>query len=157
MYGLELPRGKAITFSSMCITNDTFPDCIATNDTFSVEPLKLDIYAVFDGHGGKQAATFASRNLTEKLLGLAKESAASSNKAKRDPRDLQELSFPAELDSSVWSHWESQDQLTEVLPGCLTDAFCKLQEDFFQQSKVRQSYVSGLYLGGVGKTRKEKF
>lgn len=151
MYGLKLPHGKAITFSSMYITDDTFPDWTATNDTFSVEPVKLDIYAVFDGHGGKQAATFASRNLTEKLLGIAKESAASSIKAKRESGDLQELSFPAELDSNIWSHWESQDQLTEVLPGCLTDAFCKLQADFFQQSKVRQSYVSGLYLGGLRK------
>ena len=118
----------------------------------------MDIYAVFDGHGGKQAATFASRNLTDKLLSLLKESAASNSKASGGPSDLQEMSFPAELDSEIWSHWESQDKLTDNLPECLTEAFCKLQEDFFQQSKVRYKYccpytpVPSLGLVGWGTT-----
>ena len=96
----------------------------------------MDVYAVFDGHGGKQAATFASRNLTEKLVGLLRKSASSDKTSKGSP-DLHKLSFPAELDNEVWTYWESQDKLMEVLPGCLTEAFCKLQEDFFQQTKVR--------------------
>ena len=95
----------------------------------------MDIYAVFDGHGGKQAATYASRNLTDKLLGVLKEKGASRDSAKGTALP-QELSFPAELDSDVWSSWESQDLLTEDLPGCLAEAFGKLQEDFFQQAKV---------------------
>ena len=113
--------------------------------------VKMDVFAVFDGHGGKQAATYASRNLTDKLLGLLKER-TSSKAASKDPAALQELSFPEELGSESWSHWESQDQLTESLPYCLEEAFGKLQEDFFQQSKVSFDFIfAGLsfFLAGL--------
>lgn len=115
--------------------------------------LSLDIYGVFDGHGGKQAATYASRNVTDKLLASLKEKLATTGSslnaasaAKQDPQ------LPPEVDRSLRDIWGLQDQITESLPESLADTFDRLQEDFFQQTKVstqKDRSSSGHRVGGI--------
>jgi hypothetical protein len=95
----------------------------------------MAVYGIFDGHGGKQAANYASRNLADKLLSAIGQADRSDFKDP-DSAALEQLRSCTKLDSKDWEVWEGQDQLTECLPGSLVQAFQRLQSDFFEQCKV---------------------
>ena len=95
----------------------------------------MDIFGVFDGHGGKQAATFASRNLTERLLSILMTKAATESELE-DCSALDQLQNSEGVDSELWTAWDKQDKLITQLPGSLVESFHKLQHQFFQQAKV---------------------
>lgn len=103
-------------------------------DNTAVVEASVDIFGIFDGHGGKQAATYASRHMADLLLAtLAEENMAEFAKECEARDQLLACSHVTEEMSNLW---EAQDQLVDVLPGSLTKVFGKLQTDFFQHTKV---------------------
>jgi len=107
----------------------------------------MAVYGVFDGHGGKQAANYASRNLADKLLSAICQ-ASKSEFEEADCTAREELRGCSKLDGGDWGVWEGQDQVIEALPAALTQAFERLQTDFFEQCKVCCSHQSTVAFGG---------
>lgn len=98
-------------------------------------PVSIDVFGVFDGHGGKQAATYASRNLTDKLLAVIKDKEIAALKDEESEAQQLLQDFDG-IDAKLRTTWESQDRLLSGLPECLVETFHQLQHDFFQQAKV---------------------
>ena len=96
----------------------------------------MAVYGVFDGHGGKQAANFASRNLTEKLLAALEETSKSLKNEEPESTALEELRGCSRLEGPDWALWQGQDRVIDALPAALTSAFQRLQADFFENCKV---------------------
>ena len=97
--------------------------------------MTLDFFGIYDGHGGKQAATYASRHLPDKLLEVvptASQREAGVGKAEPPP----ELQSCKKLSEEDWMVWEQQEALVSGLPEALVEAFQKLQSDFFETTKV---------------------
>lgn len=98
------------------------------------EDSSLDLFGVFDGHGGKQAATFAARHLTEYLIALLGEREATAKGSRAHaPTDLREAN---RVDDRCWKAWEQQFDLTARLPEAISDAFALVQKHFFDSLKV---------------------
>ena len=115
----------------------------------------MAVYGVFDGHGGKQAANFASRNLTDKLLAALEESTRSLEHEEPESTAREELQGCSRLEGADWALWQRQDRVIDALPAALTSAFQRLQADFFENCKV--SGLSSLLehlVGSRGSKRK---
>ena len=93
-----------------------------------------DIFGVFDGHGGKQAANFASKHvlriLQDKLAGVTVQAGADL------PEELQEYSQLSKDDRLVW---QTQDALVQELPAALVSTFQEVQEQFHKHTQVQSA------------------
>ena len=140
----------------MCLTSYVFAGAST--------PVGADIFGIFDGHGGKQAATFVSKHLTSRLLeevaatgashSVQQEAAAHSQAPDPDLMatslesgsswlaDRQPDSIPEQLkqcDSlapEAWAAWHAQDALVDVLPDVLCSTFSSVQRDFYVGTQV---------------------
>lgn len=126
----------------------------------------LDVFGIFDGHGGKQAAAFASKHLVPTLLaeldsGGAADKGGSHPRAAAaggsgggggggaegvgpgpcDPPEAAEVLGCAEIPAGDKALWRCQDRVSAALPGALCRAFCGVQDQFFNTSKVRVGRV----------------
>lgn len=96
-----------------------------------------DLFGVFDGHGGKQAANFASKHV---LPILQEELAGASLKAESAlPEDLLEY---AELSDEDKHAWHMQDTMVQHLPAALVSTFRKVQDQFHANTQVCQGSLS---------------
>ena len=96
----------------------------------------MAVYGVFDGHGGKQAANFASRNLTDKLLAALEETTRFPEHEEPESTAREELQGCSRLGGEDWALWQGQDRVIDALPAALTSAFQRVQADFFENCKV---------------------
>lgn len=86
---------------------------------------------MFDGHGGKQAANFASKHV---LPILQEELAGASVKTNTAlPEDLGEYTELSDEDKLAW---QMQDAMVQCLPTALVSTFRKVQEQFHANTKV---------------------
>ena len=122
----------------------------------------LDVFGIFDGHGGKQAAAFASKHLVATLLAELHSSGEADKGGSHpraaaargsggggvaegvgpgpcDPPEAAEVLGCAEIPAGDKALWRSQDRVSAALPGALCRAFRGVQEQFFNTSKVRLS------------------
>ena len=97
----------------------------------------IDIFGIFDGHGGKQAATYASRHMTDLLVAALNDEEAEEGKLE-DCAPQEQLHNCGHISEAMSGLWESQDQLIGNLPMSMTKSFEKLQSDFFEHNKVSQ-------------------
>ena len=90
-----------------------------------------DIFGVFDGHGGKQAANFASKHvlpiLQNELAG------ANINTDTALPEGLWEYT---ELPDEDKLAWQMQDTMVQCLPTALVSTFRKVQDQFHANTQV---------------------
>ena len=90
-----------------------------------------DVYGVFDGHGGKQAAAFASKHilpiLQEQLAGVDVNTDASV------PEELESFPQVSDEDKLVW---QTQDALLQKLPEALVQTFKRVQDQFHEHTQV---------------------
>lgn len=92
---------------------------------------------MFDGHGGKQAASFASKHV---LPILQEELAGASLKTESAlPEDLLEYSELSDEDKHAW---HMQDTMVQRLPAALVATFRKVQDQFHANTQVCQSSAS---------------
>lgn len=105
--------------------------------------VKYDVFGVFDGHGGKQAANFAAKHV---LPILQEELADMSLKPGTTlPEALEGYSQVSDEDKLAW---QTQDAMVERLPAALVSTFKKVQDQFHEHAKVIiTSMVSSLLLG----------
>ena len=103
--------------------------------TPGIGAVKADIFGVFDGHGGKQAATYASRNLVERLQAVLQEHTSLESDL-QEPCSLQRLRTLDAVEDRTWQLWDAQDRVIQKLPSSLVECFSQLQSDFFKQAKV---------------------
>ena len=90
-----------------------------------------DVYGVFDGHGGKQAAVFASKH----VLPLLQEELADTS-VKTDiivPEGLEGYNQLSEEDKLAW---QAQDALVQQIPAALVATFHKVQQQFHEHTQV---------------------
>lgn len=90
------------------------------------------MYGVFDGHGGKQAATFAAKHivpvLQEQLVSVPLSS---------DHQLIQKLEeYKNQLSAKDTATWQAQDTLLAALPGALVTTFSQVQKEFFEHTQV---------------------
>ena len=97
-----------------------------------------EIYGVFDGHGGKQAAVFSSKQFVNHLQQAVAKQGHQEN-ANDQPDIPKELQACAELKPEVWEAWDAQERLVACLPEAFVSCFKTLQDGFFEQSKVPYS------------------
>ncbi len=90
-----------------------------------------NVFGVFDGHGGKQAANYASKH----VLPVLQEELA-------DGLPVQDLILPEDLEgySKLTEEdklaWQAQDALMQRLPAALVTTFRKVQEQFHEHTQV---------------------
>ena len=100
--------------------------------------ISYDVYGVFDGHGGKQAATFASKHvlpvLQEELV------AVQLKPASQLPEELESFSQISDQDRLVW---QTQDALLSELPAALVNTFRKVQDQFHERTQVQSPELNG--------------
>ena len=110
--------------------------------------MTLDFFGIYDGHGGKQAATYASRHLPDKLLEvLPPASQREADVAKAEPPP--ELQSCKKLSEEDWVVWEQQEALVSGLPEALVEAFQKLQSEFFETTKVSSRLLCDWLIAAV--------
>ena len=104
--------------------------------------IDYDLFGVFDGHGGKQAANFASKHVLpifqEELAG------ASLTTDTALPEDLSEYT---ELSDDDRLAWQVQDAMVQCLPTALVSTFRKVQDQFHANTKVCCCSATGFFLG----------
>lgn len=99
----------------------------------------MDVFGVFDGHGGKQAALFAKNHSLVHLTSAIKEHVKQegANFEGDIPEDLKSCS---DVHQSVWTEWSQQQKLIESLPNAYISCFKHLQEAFFEGAKVSHCF-----------------
>ena len=91
------------------------------------------LYGVFDGHGGKQAAAFASKHILPVLQQqLTSIQAPCGAKLCDELEDYREW-LPEE---DIFA-WQAQDAFAEALPRALAQTFRQVQEQFHEHTKVK--------------------
>ncbi|KAK9830885.1 hypothetical protein WJX81_001707 [Elliptochloris bilobata] len=90
-------------------------------------PASLDVFGIFDGHGGKQAAASGRGG-----AGVG----GSPGMDLGDLEEAAELLSCEQVPEGDKALWVSQDAAAVALPGALSRAFCGVQEQFFETSKV---------------------
>lgn len=90
-----------------------------------------DVYGVFDGHGGKQAANYAAKH----VLAILQEELADTalDEDTEVPKELEAYSQLCEEDRLAWY---TQDALVKKLPAALVSTFQKVQEQFHEHTQV---------------------
>ena len=90
-----------------------------------------DLFGVFDGHGGKQAASFASKHvlpiLQEELAGVH---------VKSDTALPEVLCEYTQLSDNDKLAWRMQDTMVQCLPAALVSTFKKVQDQFHAHTQV---------------------
>ena len=90
-----------------------------------------DLFGVFDGHGGKQAASFASKHvlptLQDELAGVDVKSDTAL------PEVLREYTQLSDNDKLAW---RVQDTMVQSLPAALVSTFKKVQDHFHAHTQV---------------------
>lgn len=72
----------------------------------------MGLFAIFDGHGGIEAAKFAERHFTKTLM-------ANPNFAKRQfPLALEETFL--EIDNLIWANFAEMHQISKEFPPNMT-------------------------------------
>ncbi|KAL3143652.1 hypothetical protein ABBQ38_002448 [Trebouxia sp. C0009 RCD-2024] len=93
-----------------------------------------DLFGVFDGHGGKQAAGFASKHvlpiLQEELAGVD---------VKPDAALPEVLCEYTQLSDDDKLAWRMQDAMVQCLPAALVSTFKKVQDQFHAHTQVSGS------------------
>jgi hypothetical protein len=98
-------------------------------------PLEADVFGVFDGHGGKQAAVYAAKNLfAEVAADLPNHMTSAGEAGEGRPDDPKVLDAVPE---SVLREWELQDAVVKGLPAALVSGFSSLNEKYIAANKVR--------------------
>lgn len=95
------------------------------------------MFGIFDGHGGKMAATWAAKHMLQQLqLHLGEVAAPDADAPLPDG-----LAHYAEHISAADSAgWQLQDQLVERLPVALKSAFVEVEAEYFRSpARVRLS------------------
>ncbi|DBA75361.1 hypothetical protein WJX77_001579 [Trebouxia sp. C0004] len=90
-----------------------------------------DVFGVFDGHGGKQAANFAAKHVLSTLQEELADITLTSDKAV--PEELEAYSQLSDEDKHAW---HTQDALVQQLPAALVNTFRKVQEQFHKNTQV---------------------
>ena len=91
------------------------------------------LYGVFDGHGGKQAANFASKHILPELQQqLAPVPESSDTKLSEALQDYKE-----QLPAEDMAAWQAQDVFAEALPQALVETFSQVQDKFHEHTKVQ--------------------
>ncbi|KAK9918098.1 hypothetical protein WJX75_001295 [Coccomyxa subellipsoidea] len=124
----------------------------------------VDIFGVFDGHGGKQAAVYASKHMMSAVLSALDQHIGKDDEdtcengmcipTKHAPDAVVEVSAEEQLaDCDVVKPeeralWRAQDAIVEAMPHALSDAFQKVEADFFEHTKVSGSTATVAALTG---------
>ena len=99
-----------------------------------------DVFGVFDGHGGKQAANFAAKHVLPTLQEELADVTLTSEKAV--PEELEAYS---QLSAEDKLAWHTQDALVQQLPAALVNTFRKVQEQFHENTQVLLPTISNTY------------
>ncbi len=103
---------------------------------------KVALFGVFDGHGGKQAATFASRQLLSRLQAALADGVApacdpdSASAAAGEVAALREEAAAMGVLDTTLRACDGTDALAAALPQALFAAFAATQRDFFSHCQV---------------------
>lgn len=95
---------------------------------------------MFDGHGGKQAASFAAKHVLPTLQEELADVTLTSDKAV--PEELEAYSQLSGEDKLAWL---TQDALVQQLPAALVNTFRKVQEQFHENTQVLLITSSNTY------------
>ncbi|DBA81256.1 TPA: hypothetical protein ACH3X2_006882 [Trebouxia sp. C0005] len=90
-----------------------------------------DVFGVFDGHGGKQAANFAAKHVLPTLQQELAEITLTPDEAV--PEELEAYSQLSDEDKLAW---HTQDALVQQLPAALVKSFQKVQEQFHENTQI---------------------
>eukprot|EP00873_Tetraselmis_striata_P021650 jgi/Tetstr1/441914/TSEL_030121.t2 len=103
-------------------------------DASSGSEAPFSVFGLFDGHGGKGAANYASKNLLKHVL-AALDDAAAKPAAPLDAVDMSEqlLSHTAPADRGLWL---AQDCMVAALPAAMCAGFESTDADFKKRSKT---------------------
>lgn len=101
-----------------------------------------DLFGVFDGHGGKQAANFASKHV---LPVLQQELARAS--VKTDTALPEDLWGYTELSDEDKLAWQMQDTMVQRLPTALVSTFRKVQDQFHANTQVCYGSATTFFSG----------
>lgn len=87
---------------------------------------------MFDGHGGKQAAAFASKHILPEL-----QQQLASIAAHPDFKLTEELEeYQEQLPDGATAVWQAQDVFAQALPNALVQTFRHTQNKFHEHTKV---------------------
>lgn len=114
-------------------------------------PLKLAVFGVFDGHGGKQAAVYASRHLHSNLQAALAEYTASSSEpdssdaaaandgqqAAAEETEAPRTSLAGLNGPTALAACDDADRVAAALPRALAAAFAATEQAFVAHSQVR--------------------
>lgn len=91
-------------------------------------------FGLFDGHGGKGAANYASKNMLKHVL-AALDAAQQPGAAQLDEVDMSEqlLGHTAPQDHALW---QAQDRMVASLPAAICAGFEAADQDFKRRSKT---------------------
>ena len=98
---------------------------------FADGSIGYDVFGVFDGHGGKQAANFASKH----VLPILQEELAEVD-IKSDPTTPEELQKYSQVTDKDKLMWQMQDAMIQHLPTALVSSFKRVQEQFHNHTQV---------------------
>ncbi|KAK9814069.1 hypothetical protein WJX72_000281 [[Myrmecia] bisecta] len=125
---------------------------ISTND---VGAATFDAFGIFDGHGGKLAAQYASKNLVNHVVGALDGISPSPDVTAPVEEQLQQLMTKELADSTSQlvsdvdkQAWRAQDVLVDKLPQALSRGFEETQKDFWSRSKVSGTTATVVALVG---------
>ncbi len=98
------------------------------------------MFGVFDGHGGKQAAVYAAKNLfAEVAADLPNHMTSAAERGEGRPDDPKVLDGVPE---SVLQGWELQDAVVKGLPAALVSGFSSVNEKYIAAQKVWRCHLA---------------
>lgn len=104
----------------------------------------ISLFGVFDGHGGKAAAAFASKNTPECIRRHVVKLCSGQGDSQAPPVGLQDV--PADdlvaVPESDVAEMRMQDRIMAKLPLAMHDAFDQVDRDFKRQARTRITRVS---------------
>ena len=93
------------------------------------------VFGIFDGHGGKMAATWAAKHMLQQLQTQLGEVAPPDADA---PLPDELAHYAEHITAADSAGWQLQDQLVERLPEALKSAFVEVEAEYFRSpARVR--------------------
>lgn len=103
----------------------------------------MDVFGIFDGHGGKEAAVYTSKHLFQEVMACLPEHLPEGVLEESIPHDLQECDA---IPEEAWHVWRKQDCLVSGLAPAVEAAFNRINDDVNKMDKVRASDTHSLRL-----------
>eukprot|EP00884_Botryococcus_braunii_P009673 jgi/Botrbrau1/18707/Bobra.0386s0033.1 len=94
-------------------------------------PLLVDVFGIFDGHGGKDAAVYTSKHLFHEVLACLPDHLP-EDATQHIPPDVKST---AHVPEEAWDQWKMQDRLMGGLAPAVLSAFNRINDKFISMGK----------------------